>query len=248
MIQSIERAFTLLAALDEQGREGAALGDLAARTGLKTPTAHNLLQTLVELGYATHHVDTRQYGLGKKAWALGRQQFLAGSLAEIALPVLRNLQATFNETVLLTLYRDGLRHTVASVESRHSLRVGGQTGVDDHLYSTATGRVLLSRLGHTALGSFINNHGLPGEDWPEAATEAALRRELSRIRKERFISYDRPEGHIRATAVPVPISEPDTHAALGMYYPTARPPKEGIPKLRKLLTGAAVAIAAQFER
>ena len=248
MVQSVERAFALLEALEQQGRKGAALGDLAARTGLKPPTAHNLLQTLVELGYAARDAGTRQYALGKKASALGRQQFLAQALAETALPVLRDLQSHLDETVILALYRDGLRHTLASVESRHSLRVGGGTGVDDHLYGTATGRVLLGQLGDGTLNRFVRDRGLPGDAWPEVATEHALRRELRRVRDERLASCDSLSGDVRAVAVPVAISEPDAHVALGMYYPTVRPPEGGIPRLRKLLDEAAAAIQAELER
>jgi len=202
----------------------------------------------VALGYATHRPDTRRYAIGGKAWALGRKQFLAGKLAEIARPVLRDLQAMFAETVLLTVYRDGLRHTVASVESQHHLRVGGQAGIDDHLYGTATGRVLLSLLGSGTLAAFIRDRGLPENDWPEAVSEAELRRHLSEIRDAGFTLYERQGGHIQAAAAPVLIAEPDTYVALGMYYPTVRPPEGGTANLKRLLTEAAAAIAAEFER
>lgn len=247
MIQSVERAFALMEALDRQARKGFALGDLATQTGLKPPTAHNLLQTLVELGYVTHDAVTRQYAIGEKAWRLGRQQFLAQAIEEIALPVLRKLQSQFDETVLLALYQNGQRHTVASVESRHSLRVGGGTGVDTHLYSTATGRVLLGQLSQRELNRFISSQGLPDTTWPEATTKDALCRELLTIRDERFVSYEVPDRHIQATAVPVELSEPDTFVALGMYYPTVRPPHGGLHRLRKLLREAADAIAAKYE-
>lgn len=248
MIQSVQRAVALLEALDGQGPDGGALSDLAAHTGLKLPTAHNLLRTLVALGYAAHDADTRRYSLGTKAWELGRRQFLPGRLAETALPVLRQLQAELRETVLLALYRDGRRHTVASVESQRSLRVGGQTGVDDRLYGTATGRVLLSCLDNEALIDVVSRQGLPGSSWPEAASLADLQRCLARIRDTGFASCQRPEGHIRAAAVPVPLPEPDIHASLGMYHPTVRLPEGGAEKLRQLLNEAAAAIGAEFER
>jgi DNA-binding IclR family transcriptional regulator len=238
----------LLEALDAAGPEGVTLGALTARTGLKAPTGHNLLKTLVELGYAAHDTGTRRYSLGEKTWSLGRRRFLDEALSDAAQPVLRELHAEFNETVLLALFRHGHRHTVASIESGHGLRVGLGSAVDTNLYGSATGRLLLSRVEPAVIDRFAKDHGLPGKDWPEATAADALYEELRRIREERFVLCDRPGTHVRAVAVPVSIPEPDMNIALGMYYPVARPPRGGMRRLRRCLTEAASAITAHYER
>lgn len=246
MIQSVERAMALLEAMDAMGRTGVSLGDLASSVGLKAPTAHNLLQTLVALGYVVHDADTRHYALGEKAWVLGHRQFLGDTLAEVAQSVLQKFHRDFNETVVLALYRDGQRHTVATVESGHTLRVGGETGVDDHFYDTATGRVLLSYLEPDAIALFIRDHGLPGEEWPEADTKDALFGALTKIRADRFSFYARSGSHVMAAAVPVRISGHDANVALGLYYPSVRPPQGGAKRLRQHLIHAARDIESRF--
>jgi len=248
MVQSVERAVGLLEVLDGAAGEGLALGVLAARTGLKAPTAHNLLQTLVALGYATHDEGTRRYHLGRRAWALGRRRYFSATLARVAQPVLNDLQTQLGETVLLALFRDGLRHTVASVESTQDLRVGGQVGVDAHLYATATGRMLLSRVDPKAFALFVSEHGLPGPDWPGVGSAAELRDALAAIRRDGFVRYERPGGHVRAVAVPVPFRDEDANVALGTYYPTIRPPAGGSARLRRVLSTAATAITGEYER
>ncbi|MDD5706178.1 MAG: helix-turn-helix domain-containing protein [Kiritimatiellae bacterium] len=248
MIQSVARAVALLESLSAQGEVAVALGDLAGRVGLKAPTAHNLLRTLVKLGYVTHDAQTRKYALGDKALALGRRQFLTATLVEVSMPVLKELETEFGETVLLALYRDGLRHTVAVAESAQNLRVGGQTGADARLYETATGRVLLSMLERDHVERFVRERGLPGEEWPGMATTERLLAELRKILAARFVALRRAHDGIRAAAVPVPLAEPVTRAALGMYYPATRTPRGGISRVRERLTKAAETIGQAYGR
>lgn len=248
MIQSVARSLELLERLDAAGARGAALGDVVAATGLKAPTAHNLLQTLVELGYATHDAESRRYALGRKARSLGRRRFLDDELVAVAQPVLRELHDAFNESFLVALFRDGCRYSVAGVESGHGLRVGLQTGVDRNLYGSATGRMLLSRADAESVARFIQENGLPEDSWPEATSKEALWGELERIRGARFAVCERVGTHVRAVAVPVELPEPDTNVALGMYYPTVRPPSGGVRHLRRHLTEAASVIADHYER
>jgi len=246
MIQSVARAFALLEALHTRGAVPMSLGELAGLTGLKAPTAHNLLATLAALGYVEHDAETRRYALGEKARALGRWQFIVSALVDAAHPVLQGLQEELGETVLLALYRDGRRDTVAAVESAHSLRVGGATGTDDRLYGTATGRVLLSLLADEALDAFVRERGLPGDEWPGIGTGEQLAGELRRIRAARFVALRPAGGDVQAAAVPVVVSEPHVQAALGMYYPTVRPPRGGTRRIRTCLGEAAERIATAF--
>jgi len=247
MVQSVDRAIRLLEALDGGASAGAPLGELAERTGLKPPTAHSLLGTLVALGYANHDPASRLYSLGAKAAALGRRQSVAATLAQVGHPVLSDLSREFGETVLIALFRDGFRHTIATVESDRTLRVGGKPGVDSAFYGTATGRVLLSLLSSARLRQFVGGNGLPGTLWPEVRDEAGLVDALAEIRSARFVLYKRPQGDVCAAAVPVPVAEPGACASVGMYFPAVRPPAGGRERLKSRLTEAAVAIAAGYE-
>ena len=62
-VQSLERALDLLERLAEAD-DGMTLRDLSARTGLKPPTAHNLLRTLVMRGYVAKLASPVRYGMG----------------------------------------------------------------------------------------------------------------------------------------------------------------------------------------
>src|SRR4051794_41985531 len=63
-VQSLDRALDLLEALASAGELG--VSDLAARTGLVPSTAHRLLGTLVERGYAAQSASGGRYLIGDK--------------------------------------------------------------------------------------------------------------------------------------------------------------------------------------
>ncbi len=62
-IRSVVRALEILRVLGRSG-EGVALKDLAAALGLKVPTAHHLVSTLVQEGFAERVTNPTRYRLG----------------------------------------------------------------------------------------------------------------------------------------------------------------------------------------
>lgn len=67
LIQSVEKAMGLLEQLKDFP-DGVSLADLCAANGLTKSTTHGLLDTLVELGYVSHHCA--RYRLGTRVWGL----------------------------------------------------------------------------------------------------------------------------------------------------------------------------------
>lgn len=101
MDRAVARSFQLLEAL-ARARSGARLSDLAVATDLQKSTAHRILATLGELGYAEQD-ETSRYRPTLKAWELG-----AGVVAELpirraAAGFLHGLHRATGETVSLTV-------------------------------------------------------------------------------------------------------------------------------------------------
>lgn len=248
MIQSVQRAFRIVEALDAAGSDGATLGALSSGCGLKAPTAHNVLSTLIELGYARQDTETRRYALGPRAAGLGTGQAMVSRLQLAASPAVTRLHECVNETVILTVDLGQKRHSILSRESAHPLRVGASTGVDDHFYDTATGRVLLSQCDDAALSRFIAAQGLPGDSWPRVSTLAELNSRLSAIRCSGHARVDKSGSHVRALAVPVHPPGFAFRVALGLYYPTVRGDRHDDEVLVARLQEAADEIEHVFER
>ncbi len=68
-VQSLDRGLMLIERLAE-ARDGVSLAELARSVGLKAPTAHNLLGTLVARGFAEKLDAPRRYRLGPSAGRL----------------------------------------------------------------------------------------------------------------------------------------------------------------------------------
>ena len=247
-VQSVVRAFRILEVLDQARDDALPLGKLARAVGLKPPTVHNLLRTLVTLGYVERVPGSHWYALGRKAWDLGRARFGVATLVEAARPAVDALRNRLRETVILAIYRDGLRHTILSAESPRALRVGADIGADARLYDTATGRVLLSLLEARELVRFVDTHGLPGGRWAGIDSLDALRGMLRKVRTAEFAFYERPDGGVHAAAVSVPLADARLPAALGAYFPASRPPEGGRRALQEMLKETAAWIAARFGR
>lgn len=247
MVQAVERAVALLERLDRAGAGGATLGELSSDTGLKPPTARGLLVTLEALGYVRQSAASRRYRLGDGARDLGRRESLVSRLTRAgAAPVAAARERT-GETVLLAVYRDGRRHTLVTEQSPHALRVGSNTGVDDHFYATATGRLLLSLLNPDELTAAVARLGPPDADWPEAGG-ADLARELARIRAAGVARFRARDRQVHALAVPVPLEDGDVPAAVGAYLPAARYDAVRDGEILAALRETAAVIAAEYER
>ncbi|NLF17124.1 MAG: helix-turn-helix domain-containing protein [Lentisphaerae bacterium] len=248
MVQSVQRALHLLELLDGGGASGCSLTELGAGSGLKAPTAHNLLGTLLALGYAEQDAATRRYRLGERARRLGSGRAVVARLKHAAAAAVRALHEGTNETVILAVDLDGQRHSILSCESRHELRVTASTGVDEHFYDTATGRVLLALRGPGAVGAIVARHGLPGPAWPEVADAASLGSALAGIRAAGEAAFSKPASHVQALAVPVRLPGMDLGIALGLFYPSVRDTASRRMDLLRRLHEAAGQIAVMYER
>lgn len=248
MVQSVQRALRLLEFLDAGGVDGCMLTDLSARADLKAPTAHNLLATLVGLGYAVQDTATRRYRLGERARGLGTGRAAVARLKHAATQPVEALHAQTNETVILAVDVEGRRHSILSCESEHELRVTAATGVDDHFYDTATGRMLLALRSPPEAQTFVGEHGLPGAEWPEAAGRSGLTRMLASIRAAGHAELTKPQSHVRALAVPVSLPGCPLRAAIGLFYPTVRDAAGRRADLLQRLHEAARQIEDAYER
>ena len=143
-IQSVDRALLLL--LEVAKAEGQAVGvrELARRTGLKAPTAHDLLRTLMARGFLAFDDETRGYLLGRTAMDLGRGSDPLRALVEAIRPGLVRLHARLGETVTVMAF-DGTSVVVLDgIQGEHALAVVPEIGPARNPHRMATGLVTLA--------------------------------------------------------------------------------------------------------
>lgn len=126
--------------------DGAAVTDLAARSGLDKGTTSRLLATLRDQGFIRQRASDRRYLLSSRLLRIAQAYLAQLDIREVARPHLLRLRDLANETIHLAV-REGLRVVyVDQLEPDRSVRHTFAVGQALPLHTTAMGRAILARL------------------------------------------------------------------------------------------------------
>jgi len=147
-VQSLGRALDLLELIAERGNAGARLTDLANGLSISKAATHAMLQTLLSRDFITdiEGGPGRRYRLGLALVRLGDQAIRNISLAEIALPVLRELTEAVGCTSRVAILDDGFAVVIGRVDAPGAVRVDAALGHREMAHSSAVGKALLAAL------------------------------------------------------------------------------------------------------
>jgi DNA-binding IclR family transcriptional regulator len=221
-VQSIERALSLLEALeDSRGEVG--IAELSKRVALHVSTAHRILATLVARGYARQNPETGRYALGAKALHLAESYLGQMDLRRVVRPVLERLTQETGETANLVILDRREALYLDKVESPQSLRIFSRIGRRAPLHCTAVGKVLLADRPKAQVDALLGRGPLERLTRHTITSAGQVRRELEKVRDQGF-ALDREECEEGACCIAVPIrnAQGDVEAALGISAPTTR--------------------------
>jgi len=195
LVQSILRAVDVLELLASEPA-GLALGDLCGRLGLKAPTVHNILRTLMARALVERHAAPVRYRLGPR---LGE---MACRLEDLAVD--RRCEA-----LLRGLVKDGVAEAAhlarqAAGELTVVLRIDASrphlserpAGRPLHPYGSCAGLVFQAFCERSQWVTFRRAHPFPVYGAPLWGTEAELDAEIERIRENGFC-LRRDDGALR---------------------------------------------------
>lgn len=195
------KAFHTLETIAEIGRP-MPLRDIAEATGLPKGTLFRVLQTLTTLGYAAQMADTGYYYLtGRLSW-LGRDAS-EEDLKMLTMPLMKELQAQFNETVNLGLLEGTYVYYATVLEADRPLSWRVAPGSRDTYYSTALGRAIAAHLEPAKLDKLIEQTDLKSRTENTVNDKAELVRILNKV-KARGLSFDREENDHGVVCIGVP--------------------------------------------
>ena len=224
MVQSVERALSILKELSQIEDESKGIGvlKLSRTLRLNSSTVHNLLKTLVRHSYVEKIRETSKYRLGPGCYDLVSEKLITARLRRAAEPVMVNLNRKINESIILAVYHEGERHIIMEVEAQQLLKV--DTGFSSTLsaYKHATGRALLSLLTTEELKDYVKCHGFPRAEWNGINDFCSLQKELIKIREEGIATRQSEDKQISSLAVPISGEKEKLIAALGAYLPSIR--------------------------
>lgn len=239
-VKSVERAFALLEILagDEKSL---GISALARQSQLSLSTAHRLLNTLIQLGYAEQDQETRKYSLGLRILHLRGAVTSRLKLGEQAMPIMKALMRRVDETVHLAVLNEGEVVYVDRVEGMQTRNMYTEIGKRVPAHSTALGKVMLTHLPEATWQHILASRGMPRFTPYTITTPEQMAQELDLIR-QRGYAVDNYEGdtNVRCVAAPVRDYSGRVIAAMSISGPRSRMRPE-----RDAELGAAICEAAQ---
>jgi IclR family acetate operon transcriptional repressor len=171
----------LLDIIARRGGEGCRLSDLAREISLSKAACYAMLQTLLARGLiADRGVGIeRRYRLGMTLARLGEQAIGNIALADIAIPILRDLTAAVGLTSRVAVLDDGYAVVVGRVDAPGAIRFDAALGRRELPHCSAVGKALLASLPVDEVKEILGRTGLPRRSPHTITSVGALMRELA---------------------------------------------------------------------
>lgn len=182
-VQSLGRAFDLIEAIAASGRAGARLTDLARDVGLSKAAAYAILVTLLARGVVVDIGEgmTRRYRLGMTLVRLGDLAVSGTGLADIAMPILRDLTQEIGMTSRVAMMDGGFAVVVGRVDAPGAIRFDAALGRRERPHSSGVGKVLLASLPRAEAFAILERAGCEAQTARTLTTLDALGAEFDRI-------------------------------------------------------------------
>ena len=236
VIEPIRRAFAVLEALNR--RRATTLSLLAAETGLPRPTLVRLLQTLIELGYASRVSREAGYRLTDQVLTLAGGVRFIDHLVDASIAPMAGFTEEHGWPLYLATISSGgmaIRHSTAP-DSPMAFEAAGYNRQSPLLYG-ALGRVWLAHANDEERRTALKAVGV--------RQTPALTAALERVRRDGH-AFTRPPRPTRLHGFAVPILSGDrVLGSISMRFPrSAMGEDEVVLRFGKRLAAVARAIAA----
>jgi IclR family acetate operon transcriptional repressor len=191
-VQSLGRALDLLELIAARGRDGARLTDLATEQGLSKAATYAILQTLLAHGFVADAGagGSRRYRLGLSLARLGDLAVGNIALADIALPVLRELTAEVGLTSRVAILDEGYAVVVGRVDAPGAVRFDSALGRRELPHCSAVGKALLAARPAEDAAAILRKIGLPRRTPKTITGLGALMRDLAETARRGYAVDD----------------------------------------------------------
>ena len=160
MIQSVERAFTLLYAIG-RNKTHTNISQLARDVSLPRTTVVRLLETLQGVGAVQSADDSDDYLLGDQLLALLKHTSWTEQIVAVAQPLLQRLAAQTGETIYFCLPDGDWCYFASQINTRYKIRIQDSTGERHPLHITAPGKIFLAHRSAEEQAIYLSRKLLP---------------------------------------------------------------------------------------
>lgn len=223
MVQSVERALSLLDLIADRPEAGLTLTELAAMMDLDKSSVFRILATLSHHGLVRQEDDRKTYRLGYGIFTLAGALREQVKLTELASPYLRRLAAMTKENAHLAV-RSGLKAVFIDRE-RAAKTISANTDIGDteELHCTAVGKCLICGMDRDRLKDLFDGAELARYTDTTITDLDALADEVA-LTASRGYGLDLGEYESRVTCLAAPVYgfSGTVEAAIGISGPSER--------------------------
>jgi IclR family acetate operon transcriptional repressor len=196
LVQSVDRALTMLEVLAQAGPDGLTLSEASRRLGTSKSTALSLLRTLAARRFVAllDGGDGPRYRLGLALARLGDQVQAQTDLLEVSLPLLRRLTLETGCTSRLGVLDDGHIVAIGRIAGPGFIQVQGQVGRRELPHCSALGKAIVSQLPEASVREILARTGMPART-PRTITDVdGYLEELARARERGYAVDDEEDS------------------------------------------------------
>ncbi len=201
-VRAVERALQILNCFDDDHPERG-VSEIAEAVGLHKATTHRILTTLLKYGFIERSTNGSQYKLGMQCLDLGSKVLRRINLRREALPLIRQLSESIDETVDLSIMDQNMVLCVEMIPSSHTLTIAATVGKKLPAYCTAGGKLFLAHFTPDRLEEYLleprHQYTAHTNTNPEG-----LRNELNKVLSTGY-AFDEQEMELGVRAVAAPI-------------------------------------------
>jgi IclR family KDG regulon transcriptional repressor len=221
IVGPVIKALQVLDYIGASGRE-VSLTEVANAVKIPKTTVFRYLQTLSSTAFLRHDVVNDRYGIGTGFRSLARTDRSLHRLREVAMPLMRNLNREFNETINLAIESQGWVVYIEIVESTRHLRMQAHIGARDPMHTTALGKAILAFLAEPEREKVLSS-SLSEKTYRSVLDAGVLRRQLNEVRNRGYsIEIGENEDVSMCLGVPVLDDLGFPFAALSLSAPVQR--------------------------
>lgn len=193
-VQSVARAARLLNIVADHGGQGLSVTEIADELGVAKSTALALARTLAAGGLLRGVDPGPRYVLGLNLLRLGDLVGQQTSIAELGLPVLRDLSAATGMTARLAMNEEGYPVFLERIDGEGSIRFHAPLGQREEPHATAAGKAILACLDPSFVRALLDEAGMTRYTAKTLTDAEALVSELDRVRSEGYAVDDEEEA------------------------------------------------------
>ena len=219
LVSSVDNALSVLQLF--KTRRVLRVADVAAHLGVARSTAHRLLVSLVQRGFAAQEPVTRAYIPGPELTEIGLAVVDLLDIRGRARPYMNALTEQLQETVSLVVLEGANVRFLDSIESSQILRVGSRTGHVLPAHCVSGGKALLASLSRDAIDALYPVEELPTLTPRSISTKTALLQALDVTRQHGYAT-NQEESESAVAAVAVALQTADAPAAITVAAPASR--------------------------